>query len=225
MIGRIRNKFGNQLRVVSYIGILVLALVALSAPAGGVFAAEPDQEEVERLLAQLNGATARDAAFAQLTPEQQAAVIKALTVSALEVVEEVYDEPASDSYASGAAGASSESCRRHVVNATARGPWPEKRKLWTYTSRTHWCYNGSVITTRPSFTQGVNTHNSGWEFVRHLSRSESGGRGGWEHEDYTEGHFRLCEIEEYMVVCKKNAYPDITKWQYGDGDYDSEFNY
>ena len=225
MIGQIRNKFGNQLRVVGYIGILAVALIALSVPADAAFAAEPDQEEVERLLTQLNGASPSDAAFARLTPEQQAAVIEALTISTVEVVEEIYDEPASNGYASGAAGASSESCRRHTVNATAKGPWPQRKKLWTYTSRTHWCYDGSVITSTPSFTRGVNTHNSGWEFVRHLSRSQSGGKGGWEHEDYTEGHFRLCKIKDYVVVCKKNSYPDITKWQYGDGDYDSEVNY
>ena len=225
MIVQIRNKLGMQLKVVRYIGVLALTLMVLSVPAGGVFAEEPDQEEVNNLLAQLDGATDRDAVFAQLTPEQQAAVVEALTVSTVEVMEEVHDETVKSDSASGASGASSESCRTHTINATAKGNWPWRKKLWTYTSRTHWCYDGSIITSIPTFTRSVNTHNSGWEFVRHLSSSQSGGMGGWEHEDFTEGHFRRCEIDNHVVVCNDNSYPDITKRQYGNGGYDSDVSY
>ncbi len=45
MIGQIRNKFGNQLRVVGYIGVLAVALIALSVPAGDAFADEPPSDE------------------------------------------------------------------------------------------------------------------------------------------------------------------------------------
>lgn len=46
MIGQIRNKFGNQRKVIRYIGILAVALIALSVPAGAAFADEPSPEGV-----------------------------------------------------------------------------------------------------------------------------------------------------------------------------------
>ena len=89
MIGQILNKFGGRLRVVYYIGALALAVAALGATAGTALASEPDQidqETAKGILAQLNEAPDPDAAFAQLTPEQQEAVIEALSVATIEVI-------------------------------------------------------------------------------------------------------------------------------------------
>ncbi len=220
MIGQIRNKFGNQLRVVGYIGVLAVALIALSVPADAAFAAEPDQEEVKNLLTQLNEASDPKAAFAQLTPEQQTTVDKALTDTIIEVSEEVYEESATyrDSEASASAG---DTCKTHkvsIVNKTRLGA-----KVWTYYSRTRWCYDGRVITSKPYLTRGKSVHMMGWEFVGHTDKSESGGKGDWVHEDYTEGHFRYCL--QIGSGCGINHYPDITKTQYGNGDYDSDWSY
>ena len=45
MIEQIRNKFGNQWRVVRYIGVLAVALITLSVPAAAAFADAPPSDE------------------------------------------------------------------------------------------------------------------------------------------------------------------------------------
>ena len=218
MIGQIVSKFGVQLRVV-YIGALALAIAALGATAGTALASEPDRIDpaiVRELIVQLNEAPDPDAVFAKLTPEQQEAVIEALSVASIEVIEEVYDESATY----GAVGASDESCKTQIVTMRAKDSY--NNELWSYSSRTRWRYDGNVITREPSFTRDGDVEVFGFEFVGHTDKAESGGKGESEHEDYTEGHFRFCILN---IGCTQNHYPDIIKWQYGNGDPDSEDNF
>ena len=75
----------------------------------------------------------------------------------------------------------------------------ERIKVWQYTSTTHWCYDGSRITSEPIFTTeakiyGVANHFYGYEGS--LSTSDSGGLGELSYTDYTQGHFTFG-IPEY----------------------------
>ena len=223
MIEQIVNKFGGRLKM---LGALAITLVALSATAGSAFALEPDEvdpETVRELIVQLNNASDPDAAFAQLTPEQQEAVIEALSVATIEVIEEVVvEEVYNEDDAQDSVGADSETCKTHTVKIVSSDADLYKPDYWTYKSKTHWCFDGSVITKKPHFTRGAETHFIGWEFVGHVDKSESGGRDEWMYEDFTEGHFRWCITD---LGCLYNNYPDITKRQYGNGDYDSDTGY
>ena len=215
MIGQIANKFGSRLKI---IGALAIALVALSVSAGSAFALEPDEVDPERvhdLIVHLNEASDPDAAFVKLTPEQQAAVIEALTDITFEVTEEVaIDGNLGDASADG------ERCGVHSRKVNAKNILGVK--LWTYESKTRWCFDGSLITEEPTFTRSGKVHIIGWEFVGHVDKSDSGGEGEWMYEDFTEGHFKFCILG---VGCTSNHYPDITKRQYGDGTYEWDTNY
>lgn len=107
---------------------------------------------------------------------------------------------------------SEESCARQTKTISFYGfLWDP---LWTYKSKTLWCWNGSVITdvlewTRPPWSQWP------WTFVGHLDDDESGGQGQWSHYDYTQGHFRQCFGGD--IGCVNDMYPELSKYQYGDG--------
>ena len=222
MIGQIVSKFGGRLGAVRYIGALALAIVALSATVGAALAAEPDWVDpatVRELIVQLNEASDPDAVFAQLTPEQQAAVIEALAVATVEVVEEVYMETAIDG-SLGDASAAGERCGVHSRETSTKNLIGAK--LWTYKSKTRWCFDGSVITKEPTFTPSGKVHIMGWEFVGHVDKSDSGGKGEWMYEDFAQGHFRFCVLG---IGCTSNHYPDITKRQYADGTFEWDINH
>ena len=219
MIGQIRNKIGDQLRVVCYTIMLTVALVALSAPAGGVFAEDPDQDapsketgeftpgEVQDLINSLDAADNALSAFVLLTAAEQEAVTAAMTSG--EVGSYTMQQEDSDD----------EECRTQ-----SRVSWRKDafgNYVWKYRSKTHFCYDGTQITSDPFFTLSGHVFAVLWEFVGTLDESESGGEGDWMHQDYGQGHFRLC-IGPGSIGCIQNDYPAITKRQYGDGTYEWE---
>ena len=191
------------------IGVLVFALVGLIAFSGGVYAASPDGDDpqaVQEIIDRLWDSEDPHQEFSQLSPSEQAAVVDYLQVA---TVEEYV------STTSGAGGASDEPDHRCRTNSkTIRAKSRARVTLYTYASRTYWCWNGTEITNDPHFTRDAEVSAPFWEFVGHTDKSESGGEGDWEHRDYTEGHFRLCFP---ALGCYRIEYPDITKIQRADG--------
>ena len=93
--------------------------------------------------------------------------------------------------------------------------------LWEYRSSTRWCYDGSVLTKDPFWKVTHKENVIYWEFVRHVDKSESGGKGDSEYSNYAEGHFRMCIPATNVCV---NKYPNVTKNLYADGTYETSVN-
>ncbi len=77
----------------------------------------------------------------------------------------------------------------------------ERIELWQYTSTTHWCYDGTRITSEPTFTTDAKIYgiaNHFYSYAGSLQTSESGGLGELSYTDYTEGHFTFG-LPEYTA--------------------------
>ena len=77
----------------------------------------------------------------------------------------------------------------------------ERIKLWQYTSITHWCYDGTRITSEPVFTTEAKIYgiaNHFYSYEGSLTTSESGGLGELSYTDYTEGQFAFG-LPEYTA--------------------------
>ena len=191
------------------IGVLVVVLVGVMAFSGSAYAAGPSDspptvQEIQEIIDRLESAADPDHEFTQLTPSEQEAVAEYMQVAT--VVSSSYIESDADE----------EDCwtnYRIKVSENLYG-----MTLWKYISRTYWCWDGDKITNDPHFTREGKPVMAGWEFVGHIDKSTSGGKGEWEFRDYTQGHFKLCFP---VLGCFEHAYPAITKVQYGDGSSDS----
>ena len=187
--------------------VLIHVALVVATATSAVQAAEPvEAKDLDELIATLERVEDPRTLFAALSNVEQDKVINYYGLASTET-------QASDGSTTAAA---SSSCKTLTVNMVGRNLIGAK--LYTYTSRTKWCYNGTEITNDPAFTRKGKTHVWFWDFVGHFDKSESGGEGDWEHEDFTQGHFRACITN----ICEIDRYPDITKWQYGDGSYDYE---
>ena len=193
-------------RQILTIAILVLTLVGLTAMSGGVLAAATDDKDslsVEEIVAGLENAANPYKAFAKLTALEQEKVKEYLTATTVEV---------SNISTTSDVSAASSGCGVNSHTDTWRNLLG--KVLFTYTTRTTWCWNGTEITNDPHFTKDAEVRMIFWEFVGHIESSESGGEGDWMHSDYAEGHFRLCITE---IGCIQHAYPDVSKRQFSDG--------
>jgi len=77
----------------------------------------------------------------------------------------------------------------------------ERIKLWRYTSTTHWCYDGTRITSEPAFTTEAEIYgiaNHFYSYEGSFTTSESGGLGELSYTDYTEGQFAFG-LPEYTA--------------------------
>ena len=75
----------------------------------------------------------------------------------------------------------------------------ERIKLWKYVSATHWCYDGTQITSDPVFTTEATIYGIANLFYRYEGdriTSNSGGSGELSYTDYAEGHFKFGAPED-----------------------------
>ena len=143
-------------------------------------------------------------AYTQMSSEEQALVLKYLTPAPVEMEE---------SGLASASGSSSSGCDWNSY--TDRRTNVYGNTLWTYKSRTHWCWNGEEITVEPDVRTSATT-STFWRYEGTVSKLESGGEGNWYHRDYVKGKFRLC-IGPCSIGHIMYAYSHITKYQYADG--------
>ena len=189
-------------KTISTIGMLILAVVAVAVTTATSHA-EPAQPVT--LAQAIEVAADPDQAFAQLTPEQQTAVIEYLTVASVETETKVES--------SGDLLMSSGGCGTHTK--TKIGKNAIGATLYRFRSRTAWCWDGTYITDDPTFNVYGSVHSALWEYVGVTHTSESGGEGYTYHTDFAQGHFRMCLPG---IGCLQHRYPAISKAQYGDGD-------
>lgn len=187
-------------------------IVGLMGVANSVVNAEGSDVDAAGIVEQLMAAKDPGAAFAELSPTEQAAVIEFQTPARYEealVTQDVLDEEGLDD--------DSEHCKPQIYYRAAYGN--TGATLWRYISDTYFCYDGTQLTTDPNFGTRGETFLF-WEFVGDTSTSESGGAGDWAHTDYASGHFKLCiSVGPIEVSCPIHDYPWIRKHQYGDGSY------
>ena len=194
------------------IGVFLLGLMGVAN--SSIYAEAPVSEAaVHGLIEELMAAEDPDAAFRELSPAEQEAVIEALTpvryeagYMAVDEVPETLNLAAYDDF---------EHCKPNIYHRSAYGP--TGIKVWRYISDTYFCYNGTVLTRDPTFGTRGETWLF-WEYVGDTSTSESGGAGDTVHTDYASGHFRLCySIGPIDITCPINNYPWIRKSSYGTG--------
>ena len=145
-----------------------------------------------------------------LTGEEEAAAIRYITPTSVEVSVSVVDiDPPGDMDGDTAANLS---CKGQTVYVKHKSAWIT---LWSLESDTEWCYDGTEIVGDPAFTvTGSAKGYLGWHYRGIKDKSESGGDGHTSHYDYVQAHFNHCVIK---VGCANDFYPWIKKWQYGDG--------
>ena len=172
--------------------------------------------ELRELLLRLGNAADPDSTFLGMSALEQQTIVDAM--SSIDIVAETTSGTSNGGDDGNALADGNETSSWHAQTVTGQFLGIE---LWSYRSRTKWWYDGEELTRDTHWTRDTSVDYPYWEFVSHVDEEESGGEGDWEHEDFTEGHFRWCPIG---MGCPKNEYPSITKWQYGDGSRDTEWD-
>ncbi len=201
-------------RIITMLAMLVLAVAAVGLATTTTHAAPVEPEQVLALIQTIEDAEDPDAAYWALTPEQRAAIRKALSVQSVEIVTEVTSP---DGWAF---GMSNGGCSIHYKHAIGKGFWGTT--LWKFTSRTYWCYDGTFITNVPHFTASGHVYGDHWTYHGTLFKTTTGGQNWSYHHDSTQGEFRYCEPPNPldaipMENCTDYQYPELHKIQYGDG--------
>ncbi len=217
--------------------LMMAALVVVVYGTGGVAEAnEPDYTDPDvlgDLILELEEAEDMQAAFLDLTPAGQQAVIDALFNDVQVDVEISTDEVGAKGSMFNALS-SDEDC--HAKRASRYAYAIVKSiKVWKYTSRTRWCFDGDEITNDPHLTTAGKVYGLAklfWDFEGDRTTSQSGGEGDTSASDYAGGHFTFdipvdisVEIKKKVTISNSldiNWYPSIWKDIYGDGSWDYE---
>ena len=65
--------------------------------------------------------------------------------------------------------------------------------LFSFSQKITWCYDGSEIISNPNTIRLGEVHYVPfWYFDGHIDESNSGGKGEWSYEAWTQGEFSLC---------------------------------
>ena len=212
---------------------MVMAIVGV-AYFGGVAAADgpdyTDLDEVETLLATLEASDDMKRDFLALPAEAQQAVFDAV-INNVQVADE------SSTEVSGLSGASADSgdddCHSKRASRYAYAI-SKSIKIWKYTSKTYWCFDGTEITNDPHLTTSGKIYGLAklfWNFEGDRTTSQSGGEGDRRASDYAEGHFTVdlgdisVEIKKLVTISSSldlNWYPSIWKYINGDGSWSYE---
>ena len=219
----------KRLMAVMLMALLIAAVASVPGVAEADEPEEPDYTDPDvalNLITELEEADDMGQAFSGLPSEAQQAVIEAL-VKDFQVTSGAV-RGRSNSSIRDLAKTSGEECDDYEAFVWA---WALKKsiKLWEYTSSTHWCWNGTVITSDPLFVTSAEIYGLAklvWDFEGDRTTSESGGKGESNFTDYAEGHFTLSIPDDIEIDIKKvtiggnlspDWYPSIWKYQYADG--------
>ena len=103
-------------------------------------------------------------------------------------------------------------CSSHKYEA--RGVSPAGITLFTWSTTTDWCYDGSLITDAPFLMLEISSTALFWRFDGYRSNYEHGGEDEHSHKDFVQGAFSYCPP---LTGCIQHLYPRISKQQLGDG--------
>lgn len=197
--------------------ILTLMMLALAVAFAGLTTATAHADpidapaQVQALFDLLNNADDFEAAFAALTPAEQAAVAKYSAVAEVQTVVENEVDSTGDLLMSSPGG-----CATHTVTKIGKD-WLGGT-LYKFKSKTRFCFDWTYITNDPHWNVTGTVHSSGWIYVGVQWSSESGGEGYTYHHDSVQGYFKHCLPDP--IGCQIHRYPAIDKSQYGDATMD-----
>lgn len=199
----------------------VAALMTASIPAHGAFAATPttvDTSKATAIVQRVEQAGSKEEmvkAYLALTPEEQKIFIEASTVTEIrETTETSGVRPADSSKdVGGASPDATTSCG--YASKTRSGHGVFGNRLFSYTERVDFCWNGSSITSA-SRSRSITTDTLFWQFKGHINSTVTGGAGHWSYRAYTQGEFALCAV---YVACVQFTYPWVDITAYGNGTY------
>ena len=202
------------------LGLTVSAVLALAAPTGAQGPDNVDVQGVESLLAQVARAEDPQQTIDSLPNEARRAIANALIPPAQQGRIAIEIEFAGDFGPFTAAA--SNPCAPHKVTANY---YSGSIHVWSYWSKTVWCWNGQVITSKPDFSRKGSVHsnppNETWSFLGHTKYKTTGGQGQWEFTDHTKGEFEVCgEFDLGDLGTVTICFIDdigIKKFQYGSG--------
>ena len=216
------------------LAVLVVAMVVTAvASIGNVAAAdEPDYTDpdvVTALLTRLEASDDMKRDFLALPAAAQQAVVDAV-VNNVQVTDEISTEKAVPSRFSTNAASGDDDCHSKYASRYAYAV-SKRIKIWKYTSKTYWCFDGDEITNDPHLTTSGKVYGLAklfWDFEGDRTTSQRGGEGDRRASDYAEGHFTV-ELGDISVEIKKlvtisnsldlNWYPSIWKYINGDGSW------
>ena len=217
--------------------LMALLIAAVASVPGVAEADEPDytdSEVVMGLITELEEAEDMRQAFSGLSLEAQQAVVDSIMAGSVERVETSVTENnnLNGRSVSDTGSALTVTCSRHTVDYVYRST--VGLKIWKYTSKTHWCWDGTKITSDPDFTTAgtiiLQIGKPFWDYKGDRKVSSQGGEGEWSFTDRAEGHFRFHipldpEIDLKEVTLDPtifNVYPTIWKYQYANGEASNE---
>ncbi len=192
-------------------------LVALSAlvPSMALAAPTPDSAHIESLVNQITAAgDQRDQLFASFSPEDQKAVITALTPVRV-VVENAGVVRVSDGTRSPANGISPMASGCWTADPTVVAYGSFGNVLYKYGTHYYWCGNGSTIYYHDNPTRILFT-DYWWSFEGDIDYWENGGNGSDHFRVYRQGKMRHCL---YGGICTDTRYPRMDSVVYGNGSY------
>ena len=140
---------------------MVIAIASAAYMGGVVSADEPDYNDLDvivELLHNLEAADDPDAAFLALPLEAQNAIITAFATRTTLDVEESGGASKGQlriSKADDPNDPEPERCDTHIISVTKR---LAGLKIYTYKTKTRWCFNGRIITQTPSFNVYARLH-------------------------------------------------------------------
>ena len=103
-------------------------------------------------------------------------------------------------------------CSSHKYEAS--GVSPAGITLFSWSTTTDWCYDGSLITDAPFLMLEISSTAPFWRFDGYRSNYEHGGEGERSHRDSVQGAFSYCPP---LAGCIQHLYPKISKQHSGDG--------
>lgn len=105
----------------------------------------------------------------------------------------------------------SEECSDNEVRLTARNLFGQP--VWSYRSRTWWCWDGVEITNEPNISAWTLSQGQFWNLVDDTTE-EYGGQGEWTHSDTAAVTFELCIP---LLGCTQHDNQLLQKSQHADG--------
>ena len=136
--------------------MLMALLIVAVASAGGVAEAdeleEPDYTDpdvVKALMIDIEESEDMRQAFSGLPPEARQAMVDSIMAGSVERVVTLTTENSNlnGGGVSNVSSALTVTCSRHTVDYVYRST--VGLKIWKYTSKTHWCWDGTEITSGP----------------------------------------------------------------------------
>lgn len=187
--------------------VIAFLLATFAVPTTKV-AAGNEQSEAEAVIQQLENATDKGKAFAELSPAKKAIAKRALTVARTDTSEE---RTAHGGKIGNAAPSMVSGCRGMTLNHNATNWYGYL--LWRYSQTLYWCWSTDSNTVYGlSHYQSVLVNCCWWEYKGTIGDYHRGGENQSYFYAWAQGSFAFCPS---IIGCTQFRYPQV--WQQVDG--------